>query len=86
VTMLNVLAVLNDALDGDLNRVKRCVNMMGVFNAPDNYANHALLMNAASDLVVELFGDKGKHARSTLGASSIPGNSPVELMTIFEVE
>jgi len=86
VTMLNVLAVLNDALDGDLNRVKRCVNMMGVFNAPDNYANHALLMNAASDLVVELFGDKGKHARSTLGASSIPGNSPVELMTVFEVE
>lgn len=86
VTMLNVIAVLREAVNGDLNRVKRCVNMIGVFNAPDNYANQAILMNAASDLTVELFGEKGRHARATLGASSIPGNSPVELITIFEVE
>lgn len=86
VAMLNVLAVLNEAVDGDLNRVKRCVNMIGVFNAPDNYANHPTLMNAASDLAVEIFGENGRHARSTFGASSIPGNSPVELITVFEVE
>lgn len=86
ITMLNVLAVLSDAVGGDLNKVKRCVNMVGVFNAPDNYANHATLMNAASDLVVDIFGEKGKHARATFGASSVPGNSPVELLTIFEVE
>lgn len=86
VTMLNVLAVLSEAVDGDLNRVKRCVNMMGVFNAPENYTNHPALMNIASDLTVELFGEKGKHARSTIGTSSLPGNTPVELMTVFEIE
>jgi len=86
ITLLNVLAVLKEAVGGDLNKVKRCVNMIGVFNAPDNYSNHPILMNAASDLVVELFGEKGKHARSTFGATSVPGNSPVELITLFEVE
>lgn len=86
ITMLNVLAVLGDAVGGDFNRVKRCVNMVGVFNAPDNYTKHPELMNVASDLTVEIFGEKGRHARSTFGVSSIPGNSSVELLTVFEIE
>lgn len=86
VTMLNVLSVLNDAVDGDLNKVKKCVQMTGIFNTKDDYTKHANLMNVASDLMVDIFGEKGKHARATYGASSIPLNSSVEIQAIFEVE
>ncbi len=86
VTMLNVLSVLNQAVEGDLNRVKQCVQLTGIFNTTENYSKHAELMNAASDLAGEIFGEKGKHARATLGAYSVPGNSPVEIQAIFEVE
>ena len=86
ITMLNVLSVLREAVGGDLGRVKQCVQLTGIFNTKDDYTKHADLMNVASDLIVEVFGDKGKHARATLGASSIPVNSPVEIQAIFEVE
>ena len=86
VTMLNVLAVLKEATGGDLNKVKQCVQLTGIFNTPNDYTKHADLMNIASDLTVEVFGEKGKHARGTLGASSLPVNSSVEIQAIFEVE
>ena len=85
-TMLNVLAVLKDAVNGDLEKVKKVVQLTGIFNTKDDYTKHADLMNVASDLAVEVFGEKGKHARATLGASSIPVNSSVEIQAIFEVE
>lgn len=85
-TMLNVIAVLKEATGGDLNKVKQCVQLTGIFNTKEDYTKHADLMNAASDLTVEVFGEKGKHARATLGASSIPVNSSVEIQAIFEVE
>ncbi|MBJ2126997.1 Atu1372/SO_1960 family protein [Flavobacterium sp. IB48] len=85
-TMLNVISVLNEAVDGDLNRVKRCVQLTGIFNTKDDYTKHADLMNVASNLTVEIFGEKGKHARATFGASSIPVNSSVEIQAVFEVE
>ena len=84
--MLNVLSVLKEAVGGDLGRVKQCVQLTGIFNTKDDYTKHADLMNIASDLTVEVFGEKGKHARATLGASSIPVNSSVEIQAIFEVE
>lgn len=86
LTMLNVIAVLNDATGGDLSRVKGCVQLTGIFNTPDDYSRHADLMNEASNLAVEVFGEKGKHARATLGASSLPVNSSVEIQAIFEIE
>lgn len=86
VTMLNVISVLNEAVGGDLSKVKQCVQLTGIFNTKDDYTKHADLMNVASDLTVEVFGEKGKHARATLGASSIPVNSSVEIQAIFEVE
>lgn len=86
VTMLNVLSVLNEAVGGNLGKVKQCVQLTGIFNTKDDYTEHANLMNVASDLTVEIFGEKGKHARATLGASSIPVNSSVEIQAIFEVE
>lgn len=85
-TMLNVIAVLKDAVNGDLDKVKKVVQLTGIFNTKDDYTKHADLMNVASDLAVEVFGEKGKHARATLGASSIPVNSSVEIQAIFEVE
>ncbi|MFP3590754.1 Atu1372/SO_1960 family protein [Chryseobacterium sp. SIMBA_038] len=85
-TMLNVLSVLNEAVGGDLSKVRQCVQLTGIFNTKDDYTKHADLMNVASDLTVEVFGDKGKHARATLGTSSIPVNSSVEIQAIFEVE
>lgn len=86
VTMLNVISVLNEAVGGDLNRVKRCVQLTGIFNTKDDYTKHADLMNVASNLTVEIFGEKGKHARATFGASSIPVNSSVEIQAVFEIE
>ncbi|MFN1219177.1 Atu1372/SO_1960 family protein [Chryseobacterium kwangjuense] len=85
-TMLNVIAVLKDAVGSDLNRVKQCVQLTGIFNTKDDYTKHADLMNTASDLTVEIFGEKGKHARATFGASSVPVNSSVEIQAVFEVE
>jgi NAD(P)H dehydrogenase (quinone) len=86
VTMLNVISVLNEAVGGDLSKVKQCVQLTGIFNTKDDYTKHADLMNVASDLAVEVFGEKGKHARATLGASSIPVGSSVEIQAVFEVE
>lgn len=85
-TMLNVLAVLKDAVNGDLNKVKKVVQLTGIFNTKDDYTKHADLMNVASDLAVDVFGEKGKHARATFGASSVPVNSSVEIQAIFEVD
>ncbi|WP_312510260.1 Atu1372/SO_1960 family protein [Chryseobacterium culicis] len=86
VTMLNVLSVLNEAVGGDLSKVKQCVQLTGIFNTKDDYTQHADLMNVASDLTVEVFGEKGKHARATFGAASVPVGSSVEIQAVFEVE
>lgn len=86
VTMLNVLAILKEAVGGDLNKVQRCVQLIGAFNTVDTYTQHAVLMNPASDLVVEVLGEKGKHTRNTGGASSLPLGSSVSIQAVFEVE
>jgi len=85
LTILNVLAVLKVAVEGDFGKVKRCVQLTGYFNTQEGYSKHPDLMNVASDLVVSFLGDHGKHARATIGASSLPLNSPVEIQAIFEV-
>ncbi|UUC43932.1 Atu1372/SO_1960 family protein [Flavobacterium cerinum] len=85
-TMLNVMAVLKNAVGGDLNRVKKCVQLTGYFNTKEDYTRHADLMNPASDLVVAILGENGKHARGTMGVLSLPLNSAVEIQAIFEVE
>lgn len=85
--MLNVLAVLNYALKGDLSRVKQIVEITGFFNAKDGYQAHATLLNEASSVAVELLGDmRGAHTRASVGVSSLPMNSPVELKAIVEID
>lgn len=84
--MLNVIAVLNQAVDGNLDRVKQAVQMTGIFNTPQGYTQHAALMNAGSSLLIDIFEDRGVHTRATFGASSLPIDSPVEIQAIFEIE
>jgi len=86
LAMRNVLAVLQQATDGDLSRVKQVVQLTGFFNTPAGFENHASLMNEASDLVVSVFGEAGKHTRATVGAASLPLNSVVEIQAVFEVD
>ena len=82
---LNVVAQLKAALEGDLDRVKRCVKL-GVFvNAVPGFAQHPEVANGASDLIVEIFGEAGRHARAAVGAGSLPRNVAAEVEAIFEI-
>lgn len=85
-TLLNVLAVLKEATGGDLNQVKQAVQLTGYFYTSAGYTKHAVLMNEASNLLVKIFGEKGMHTRATVGASSLPMNSAVEIQAVFELE
>lgn len=82
---LNLLAAAKDAL-GDLDRVKRVVKVLGMVNAEPEFGQQPAVINGCSDLFVEVFGEKGKHARSAVGMGSLPGRIPVEIEVIMEVE
>jgi enamine deaminase RidA (YjgF/YER057c/UK114 family) len=81
---LNAIAHLNAAL-GDLDRVKRCVKVVGFVNAVPDFRDHPKVINGASDFIVEVFGEAGRHARSAVGAGSLPLGTAVEVETIFEI-
>ena len=85
-TLLNVLAVLKQAAGGNLDQVKQAVQLTGFFYTAAGYTKHAILMNEASNLLVEILGESGMHTRATVGASSLPMNSAVEIQAIFELE
>lgn len=70
---------------GDLNKVKRIVKVLGMVNAEPTFGNHPQVINGFSDLMVEVFGDRGRHARSAVGMGSLPSNIPVEIEMIVEV-
>ncbi len=78
------LSVLKDHL-GDLNRVKRIVKVLGMVNAKEEFTNHPEVINGYSDLMVEVFGDKGKHARAAVGMGSLPRNIAVEIEMVVEI-
>ena len=79
------LAVLKTEL-GDLNKVKRIVKVLGMVNATPDFTDHPEVINGFSDLMVEVFGEKGKHARAAVGMGSLPRNIAVEIELIVEVE
>lgn len=85
LTGINQLAVLRDFL-GSLNKVKRVVKVLGMVNATDDFTKHPEVINGFSDLMVELFGSKGKHARAAVGMASLPRNIAVEIEMIVEIE
>jgi enamine deaminase RidA (YjgF/YER057c/UK114 family) len=81
---INALAQLKSSL-GSLDRIKRVIKVTGFVNSDPSFADHAKVINGASDLLVNIFGEKGKHARSAVGVNSLPLNSTVELEFIVEV-
>jgi enamine deaminase RidA (YjgF/YER057c/UK114 family) len=84
VVGLAVLATLRNYL-GTLDRVVRLVKVLGMVNAAPDFQNHPAVINGFSDLMVEVFGDAGKGARSAVGMGSLPGNIAVEVEAIYEV-
>ena len=82
---LNVVAQLRAALGGDLDRVKRCVRVGGFVNCTPEFTDQPQVVNGASDLIVQIFGDAGKHARAAVGTSSLPRGVATEVEAIFEV-
>lgn len=85
LTALTQLAVLKSEL-GDLSKVKRIVKVLGMVNCTPYFIDQSKVMNGYSDLMVEVFGEKGKHARSSVGMCSLPFNIAVEVEMIVEVE
>ena len=80
---INLLAQAKAAL-GDLDRITRCVRLGGFINAMPDYTALPAIMNGASDLMVEALGDKGRHARSTVGMAALPMDCAVEVEAMFE--
>lgn len=81
---LNLLAQAKAAL-GNLDRIERCVRLGGFINADPEFADLAAVMNGASDLIVSVLGDKGRHARTTVGVASLPLGCAVEVEGAFSV-
>jgi enamine deaminase RidA (YjgF/YER057c/UK114 family) len=82
---LNLLAQAKRALDGDLDRVVRIVRLGGFVNAVPGFGDQPKVVNGASDLMVAVFGDAGRHARTAVGVGSLPGGAAVEIDAVLEV-
>jgi enamine deaminase RidA (YjgF/YER057c/UK114 family) len=80
---VNLLAQLKAACGGDLDRVERCVRLGGFVNSPPDFLEQPKVINGASDLIVEVFGERGQHARTAVGASALPLDSAVEVEAVF---
>ncbi len=81
---INILARLK-AETGDLDKIERVVKLLGMVNATPDFSEHPAVINGCSDLMVEVFGDKGRHARSAVGFVSLPFHIPVEIEIIVQV-
>lgn len=85
ICALNLIAQAKAACGGDLDRLVRWVKITGYVNATAEFTDHPKVMNGASDLLVEVFGERGRHARAAIGATSLPFGVAVEIDGIFEI-
>jgi enamine deaminase RidA (YjgF/YER057c/UK114 family) len=85
VVAIDLLATLQAACGGDLTRVKRIVKLMSLVNSTPDFTEHHLVTNGASELIGEVFGEQGKHARSAFGVAQIPLGACVEIELIAEI-
>lgn len=85
ISMLNLLNVLKFEL-GELNKVKRVVKILGMVNCTEDFIDQPKVIDGASDLLVDVFGEKGRHARSAVGMAQLPGGTAIEIEMIVEVE
>jgi enamine deaminase RidA (YjgF/YER057c/UK114 family) len=86
ITALSLIATLKDALGGDLSKVKRIVKVNGYVNCLPDFTEQPKVINGCSDLLVAVFGEKGKHARAAMGMVALPNNIAVEIELVVEVE
>lgn len=82
---VNIFAQVNAAVDGEFERVASCVRLGGFVNAAPNFTEHPKVLNGASDLLVAVMGDAGRHTRAAVGCSSLPRNVAVEVDAVFEL-
>lgn len=82
---INLIAQMKAALNGDLSRVRRIVKLTGFVNCTPDFTEQPKVMNGASDLMVQVFGDAGRHARAAVGAPSLPLGAAVEVDAIVEI-
>ena len=85
IAAINLLAILKSAI-GNLDKIVKIVNLHGFVNSADGFVRQPMVINGASDLLLEVFGEKGKHSRCALSANELPFNTPVEIEMIVEVE
>ena len=85
LTGINILARMKGEL-GDLDRVRRVVKLLGMVNSAPDFNQQPDVVNGCSDLLVEVFGEKGRHARSAVGMAALPNDIPVEIEVIIEVD
>ena len=83
--VINILAQVKKALDGDLNKVKNCIKITGYVNSTDDFIDQPKIINPASDTLAAVFENKGKHARAAVSANSLPLGASVEIDAIFEI-
>ncbi|MFS0763670.1 RidA family protein [Peribacillus phoenicis] len=84
-SMINLLRVLKDEL-GDLSRVKKVIKILGMVNSTENFTGQPKVLNGASDLLVAVFGERGRHARSAVGMAQLPNNTAIEIEMIVEIQ
>lgn len=82
---IDMIATLQAACGGDLNRVRRIVKMLSLVNSTPDFTDHHLVTNGASELLVEVFGEQGRHARSAFGVAQIPMGSCLEMELVAEI-
>ena len=85
-TGVSLLATLNMALDGDLSKVKRIVRVFGMVNCTEDFKNQPEVINGCSDLMVAVFGEKGKHARAAVGMYALPRGISTEIEMVVELD
>lgn len=83
---LNILAQVNAAVDGDWGKVARCVKLGAFVNCTPDFTDHPVVVNGASDLMVAVMGDAGRHARFAVGAPSLPRGVAVEIDAVFALK
>ena len=83
---LNILAQAKAALGGDLDRIERCVKLNGFVNSMPDFVDQPRVVNGASDLMVDVLGDAGRHARTAIGTNVLPFDLAVEVDAVFEVK
>ncbi len=85
ICVINIISILNSALDGELEKIKRCLKIGVFINCTEKYEDHPFIADFASDFIIKILGEKGIHSRFAVGVSSLPKNAPIEIDAIFEI-